>query len=392
MSGGAWGDLPATDSVPSPWDGLPYTLDDAEPSALDDPPFPAAQPGEPATETDTLRARMVGGGAYVFDSSVTADPLVGTAESPLWARGEPLLITAAPGIGKTTLAQRLTLAQIGIGPPVVLGMPVQPVSRVLWLAMDRPRQIARSLRRMVEPTDRDTLDARVLVWQGPPPLDIARHPSILLDLARSADAAVVYVDSLKDAAVGLSSDDVGAGVNVAFQALVADGRDLCVLHHQVKRNSEGGKPKALADVYGSTWITAGAGSVVLLHGEQGVPLVELTHLKTVAEPVGPLRLVVDMPTGTISLADDNLDALEWLRARPSAVPLSVLATAYAASEGAESTDRRHTERARRELDRLVRAGLAVVVHRGSRGGGRGSNDPSTYAAAAIPGTVTLDDV
>ena len=61
-------------------------------------------------------------------------------------------------------------------------------------------------------------------------------------------------------------------------ALVASEIEVVVSHHQRKATGYNKKPTTLADVYGSTWLTAGAGSVVLLWGEAGDPIVELTHL------------------------------------------------------------------------------------------------------------------
>lgn len=353
---------------------------------------PAGSNGHPdgVTVVESLRAVMVPGGAFAFDDALTVAPLLGTREAPLWAPGEPLIITSSPGIGKTTLAQRLVLAQVGLRPPEVAGQPVQTVAGpVLYLAMDRPRQIARSLRRMVALEDRAVLDERVLVWKGPPPADVAKRPELLLTLATAAGAGVVYLDSLKDAALGLSSDEVGAAVNMAFQLLVSEGVDLAVLHHQIKRSPDGGKPSALADVYGSNWITAGAGSVVLLQGEQGVPQAHLIHLKPVTDPVGPLAITIHRATGEVTLSEENVDPLAWIQGHAGPVPGSMLADAYAAAEGVGAGPK-HRERARRELDRLVRDGLAEVVSEGTRGGFGGSN-PRTYRAAAIPGTVALWD-
>src|SRR6185436_7011481 len=84
-------------------------------------------------------------------------------------------------------------------------------------------------------------------------------------------------------------------------------------HHLVKRGPNGSKPTALADVYGSVWITAGAGSVVLLWGEAGDPIVDLIHLKQPAEPVGPMRIVHDHDAGT-SAVSDATDLVELAKA------------------------------------------------------------------------------
>ena len=50
-------------------------------------------------------------------------------------------------------------------------------------------------------------------------------------MAEHYDAGTVFVDSLKDAALGLSNDEVGAAWNRARQHLLNAGHQLCELHH-----------------------------------------------------------------------------------------------------------------------------------------------------------------
>jgi replicative DNA helicase len=101
-------------------------------------------------------------------------------------------------------------------------------------------------------------------------------------------------------------------VNLALQECIARGVEVVAIHHQRKEQSGAGKPRALADVYGSTWITAGAGSVILLWGEPGDPVVELRHLKQPAEEVGPMRVSHDHAHGTTTIHDAP-DLLELLK-------------------------------------------------------------------------------
>lgn len=93
------------------------------------------------------------------------------------------------------------------------------------------------------------------MWKGPPPADFARYPDTLLRLCQAADADTVAVDSLKDVALGLSDDETGAALNSCHQRVVSEGIQYLGLRHQRKNYAGGGKPKALEDVYGSTWIT-----------------------------------------------------------------------------------------------------------------------------------------
>jgi KaiC/GvpD/RAD55 family RecA-like ATPase len=290
---------------------------------------------------DSLRARMVSGGSFLLDIPEGVPAVWGEADHVLWAEGEALLIVGPPGVGKTTVVGQLVRARLGLA-PTVLGLPVAPTSsKILYLAMDRPAQIARALRRGFTETDRAVLDDRLVVWKGPPPADLAEHPDLLLALASAAGADTVVGDSLKDMALGLSEDAVGAGINRAVQTALAAGVEVVIPHHQ-RKGQNGEKPKKLEDVYGSTWITAGTGSVVLLWGEAGAALVELVHLKPPAAEVGPWTIEHDHDAGTSTVVH-GWDALRWLRLRPNGGTITEGAQAMTAKSkhtplGEASTD------------------------------------------------------
>jgi replicative DNA helicase len=86
--------------------------------------------------------------AYQFTSGGS---FWGDGDQVLWADGESLVIDGPQGVGKTTLAQQLALGRAGFDEYAkLLGFPIIPGQRrVLYLAMDRPKQAARSFRRMV---------------------------------------------------------------------------------------------------------------------------------------------------------------------------------------------------------------------------------------------------
>jgi len=127
-------------------------------------------------------------------------------------------------------------------------------------------------------------------------------------MCEQAGADTVVVDSLKDAAIGLSDDEVGAGWNRARQFALREGVQVLELHHTVKRGANGAEPNTLADIYGSTWITSGAGSVISLWGEAGDPIVSLRHLKQPFAEVGPFRLLHDHTTGITTV---HHTAISW---------------------------------------------------------------------------------
>lgn len=247
------------------------------------------------------RRGVVSGRQFILEMPTDPPALWGDGNRVAWAEGEGLLIQAPQGVGKTSLAQQLVNARIGIGPPELLGLPVQPgTGTILYLALDRPPQIARSWRRMVSEDDAQMLDRRVVVWQGPLPFRLTPdEPERLVRWAvDELDITdTVVVDSYKNLAPNLSDEKTGAMVDSVAQETLAEGIGWVALHHGRKANAENKKPNTLDDVYGSAWLTAGMGSVIALWGNPGDALVELTHLKQPAEPIGPMLVLHDHATG-----------------------------------------------------------------------------------------------
>lgn len=348
------------------------------------------QPARPAEASPSMTAwesgRLKTGGSFVLDAPDRIPAIWGEGDRVIWAEGEALTLCGPAGVGKTTLCGQLVKARLGLGSDV-LGLPVKATEgRVLYLAMDRPRQIARALRRLFVGRDRAALDERLVVWEGPPLADLAKHPETLLDLAREAGADTVIVDSLKDAAIGLGEDEVGAGYNRARQLCIAHGVDIMELHHLVKRGPNGAKPTSLADVYGSVWIVSGSGSVVLLWGQAGDPIVDLIHLKQPAAEVGPFKVMHDHMAGT-SQVWHQTDLLVMAKLAGSAG-----ITAKLAAQALFSTDKpeqAQIEKARRKLDSLVRSSELARIE-----GDRATAKPTvwtftgTFTGASEPDTFT----
>lgn len=214
------------------------------------------------------RSSALDGASFILDAPTGVPAVWGRGDDVAWSKDEPFIIVGPQGVGKSTLAGRLTLARGGIIKPELLGFPVVVgEQRVLYIAADRAAQVRRSFARMVGEDDRAKLAERLVVWPGPLPFDLAAKPEQLARFAAEHDADTVVIDSLKDVALDLSKDEVGARLNFALQTAVAEQIQPIGLHHQRKATASNPKPKKLADVYGSIWITAGAGSVLLLWGE-----------------------------------------------------------------------------------------------------------------------------
>ncbi|MFD9485094.1 DnaB-like helicase N-terminal domain-containing protein [Streptomyces sp. NPDC059991] len=337
-----------------------------------------------ASGTGRLSRYITDGWEFVTKTGADKEPLWGTRDETAWASGESLMIVGAPGVGKTTLAHQVILARLGLGERV-LGMPVAPGKRVLYLAMDRPQQIARALARGIAPRHERRLRDGLVVWQGPLPATLDKEPDLLADLAAAHQADTIVIDSLKDAVSTLVDDALASAYNNARQRAIRDGVEVMELHHQ--RKAAEGAPHAanptLDRVYGSTWITSGAGSVLFVAGKAGALAVTVHHLKCPTGEIGPLQVIHDHERG-ISTVDPELDPVELLRKRPDGLTVRELAVIQSREA---DPDRSAIEKARRTLDRLVKAGLAVKAE-GTAGGNGGGQQTRYHASARHIGAVS----
>lgn len=302
------------------------------------------------------RFAFTSGATFALDVPKDVPPVWGSGTKVMWAVGEALMVCGPSGVGKTTIAGQLAAARLGLANEV-LGMPVVAGKKnSLYLACDRPYQARRSMNRLMQPEWRDVLAERLVVWEGPPPEDFAKNTDLLTQMCEAADADTVFVDSLKDVVIGIKEDEPGAAYNRARQTALRAGIQVIELHHQVKRGANGNEPSTISDVYGSVWITAGAGSVMLLWGDPGDPIVKMKHLKQPAEEIGPFDIVHDHYAGNSTVSGE--------------ISLAVLAkqrdglTAKEAAQAMFDTTKPTTaevEKARRRLEKLVREGVLVCL-------------------------------
>jgi replicative DNA helicase len=250
-------------------------------------------------EEDIAYAYAVHRGIKLRDgkSFVGETPMVeslwGSGQTVLWARGEPLMLVSAPGLGKTTIAQQVALARLR-GDEEVLGFPVENgPKRVLYIAADRPLQSARSLKRMVRAEDDPLLASRLTVWEGPFNLDW------LVEETQNIGADTVFIDTLGAIASDLSTDAGGQRVYQQIARACADGVELCVMHHDRKA---GENFRGIDEPFGSRWITAGMGSILYIEDRyKNKEKLYLHHLKTPAEPLYTTRLYHDHARGATHL-------------------------------------------------------------------------------------------
>lgn len=337
------------------------------------------------------RVRVHRGDEFVLDLPPLPPILWGLDGQTLWIEGEALLLVGGDGVGKSTIGQQLVCALIGLRKGF-LGYPVKPfpTGRVLYLAMDRPAQIGRSFARMVAETDRDALHDRLAFWSGPLPIDPLSHPTALADWIAETfgdDIVAVVADSYKDLVPGISEDKPGSQLNLAMQEVLARGIQWIGLHHQRKPASDRTGDYTLADVYGSRWLTAGAGSVFMILGDAGDSTVELRHVKQPMEVVGPLLVTHDHARG--------VSTRRTAHATVSGVLMTSEGQRFTVNElceevygGVDVRLRKRVERELRRLDADPESG--VSVEKGARGGASGTAPSQWYFATDSHGRkVTL---
>jgi replicative DNA helicase len=172
------------------------------------------------------------------------------------------------------------------------------------------------------------------------------------------DAGDVVVDSVKDMVPGVAKDEVGAALNMAWQELIARGVELMLLHHQRKAQQGTPRVNALDDVYGSTWLTSGLGSVFALDGDPGAQIVKLKHLKPVVMQLDDTQIRHDHHTGTTTVHDSaDVELIDVVRQAGDAgvTALEAAQNVVGAAGTAE------LQKVKRELNKLVKTGSVEKI-------------------------------
>ncbi|WP_433508002.1 AAA family ATPase [Pseudonocardia halophobica] len=343
---------------------------------------PNTRTREDAVGADLLRVGLVPGGEFVFDQPEKIPAAWGTGDDVLWSEGEAFLLAGPTGVGKTTLGVQLVAGRLGLLDSV-LGFPVTPgAGKVLYLAMDRPAQIARAMARLLTLYPRKDLDERLVVYRRPLYFDVAKDPEMLLRMAERTGADTVVVDSLKDATPGdLKENQIGQGISRAMNFCVAEGVQTLIMHHVRKEGREQSKnrPPGIDDVFGSAFITASAGSVVMLEGRPGDGAVKLHHLKQPAADVGPLFIRHDHARGRSFLDEEgNVTVLDVLRPGEEVTVAEVAMRMNTTNATVTPAAR---QKARRALDKLVANDKTPV-----RRIGDGQGNTSLYVLDPVGGS------
>jgi replicative DNA helicase len=330
----------------------------------------------------SARFKFVDGAAFLLDRPPGIPTIWGRSpDRVIWAEGELFLLAGSTGVGKTTLIGQVLLGRVGLQTEC-LSFPIQEgVRRALYLAADRPDQAGRAIARLVDERDRPVLEERMKFHLGPLLSDLAREPDLLVAMCREADADTLFIDSMKDMAIGLSDDSVASSVVRAIQLAIQDGVQVAAMAHVGKRNAS----PSVASVFGSVNLVNSSGSTIYVHGSAGDRRVELTQVKPAGLP-WPESLVIehDHDTGRSRLVSgkrtaDADELVELVTSKPG----------ITAKECAPVLGRSHAT-AKRRLDRLYDKGL--IDRRKAPGpGGTGGSRGDTYWPLGDD-LLTLDDM
>ena len=235
-------------------------------------------------------------GVAFLESGNNAPPIWGEGGQALWAPGQGQMIFGSDGVGKSAVLQQVCMARIGIRDSSVLGFNIEPSDKtILYLALDRPEQIKRSIARMVNLNDSviySRFKEKFIFWKGVLPFSCDFDPKGFAEWCMKIggdNLGMVIGDSVKDMVSSCVDDGAGIGFNDTVQALLNYGVEVGVCHHN-RKNSKDGKPRKLDDVYGSRWLVAGLGSVLnIWKYENDKDRRELTQLKTpYGEAIDPI--------------------------------------------------------------------------------------------------------
>jgi hypothetical protein len=328
-----------------------------------------SQDPDSTNESPTLKSNST----YDLIWDETVKPLIwGPIETPLWMPGESLMIAGESGLGKSTLAQSIVAARIGLLDEV-LGYPVADNGgRVLYLALDRPAQILRMMRRLFpRDTDRDYLNDRLVIHRGPLPVDILkeRYEEWLREQAQALGVTTIVIDSIKDVLLKPSDEGLAGAYNRVRQILVTAEIELVEIHHTRKSTLQGqGGQGAGDDIYGSQVIRSGAGSVLTLSrlkdASDDCAEVNLRQVKSLAGTFSGMMLTRDGEAGLFR----PTDLTETLGSRISGLfllnpdglkPSEVYSHIY--PEGASTSQQSEIRRA---LRHLVKVGELVRDDKG----------------------------
>lgn len=336
-------------------------------------------------------AAALDGDEFMFGEIAADVPIWGAGDDLLWVEGGGLMIPSDQGLGKSLTAQQIIAGRLGVGPGNLLDLPIarlDPGKVVVYLALDRPRQIARSMARLFRtPAERAIAKARLRIWTKPIPIDILGDAYAFADWIQQEfgdNVGDLVIDSVKDLTpTNLSDGAVGQALDMAWKECRARGMSTLVLHHERKSGgdeSRANRQPSLDHIYGSVWLTSGMDSILHISGKQGENLVRYTHLKAIINMLDPIDAVHDQENGRT----DVLALTSNATGADAKIEQVYQTFSYATSQGEALSSLSVSKRSGvkkvtvdRCIKKLIGAGRIIKVSPYMRGTG----DAATYCAA-----------
>jgi replicative DNA helicase len=218
----------------------------------------------------------------------------GNGDDILWSNGEPLIIAGPTGAGKTSIAGQLIAGLLGIDNfgelfGFTITQQIGHGEKLLYLALDRPKQARRALARQLgSQAAKVQTDDRLHIGRGA--FDFKAFTETLIESFVTQGVKVIVIDSLKDILLNPTDDTAAGEWNRVQQSLTAAGIELLILHHNRKqtRTPQGTKlTRDINDIYGSSKIVWGVGSVVSIEpvNDDDNERIRVRHLKPVINVV-----------------------------------------------------------------------------------------------------------
>jgi replicative DNA helicase len=213
---------------------------------------------------------------------------------------------------------------------------------------------------MVSPTAGSILRERLIIEHMRQLWASEDDPTMIHRAAIQANAQIVFIDSSKDLAGGPLKDEGPAKALMdAIQICIANNIDVAMLHHPRKAGQDTGTKRELSldDVYGSAWLTAGAGSVLLVDGKPGTGEFKFEQLKAPATFIDPCEIAVNYETGELK-HNTIRDVETWLKTWGMAATIKeAVMHQYGIPEEDINYESTQYRKMRDRLERLVAQGV-----------------------------------
>ena len=312
----------------------------------------------------------IDGAAWGTKVPETLPAIWGYGERAYWTSGEFGILYGGDGTNKTTLAHGLLAGMLSFpGREKVLGYPVTPLRpdvAVIYLALDRPRQIERSWSRFHPGEYQDLTEGRLVVWPKGVPSEVINHPEWFLpwleELAwrevKKRPGAVI-IDNAIDAFGDFAKTENATLAGWILNDLARNDVDTLALAHDKKEQGATPRkfpPASMDGLYGGRNFRAKSGTVVNLWKPPGndIGLLTVTQFKEPSEQIPRATFLVDPATARMTPLND-LDLWTYLEKSGQEIDLKTAASMDHKKDGGDLTAA-EKEATRRKLDGWVETG------------------------------------